>query len=315
MGVVLVAGVIAVFAAGALVAIPVLRMRHLLASREEAKRTQLASECFSGLPEVVVAPWSWQLTDHDIRTMAARRGYREVPPPAPRVLAFRHEPHAVPQPTHHGTQDARDRVAAELSAHGFAWLTLSEVGGTVADVVAFTARHGARMLRQYGDHLDPMLLVGTRPIGSLQDLIPTGTRAPLTSRKRIYARGGVNVAAAVAIAVMLPLGLDNSIGVWFVLAVVIAIGADTAAFLLFTGRGSTTERMTRLLREFNGDATKVVIVKRHFRLDRLTILDIAAEFGYANWQLGVHRPTTRWYEECLFFEPRPDTMSAVGHRA
>lgn len=292
------------------IAVTILRFRHLFASREEAKRTQLADECFSGLPEVVVSPRAWRLSDYDVRLMAARRGYREVAPPGPHVLAFRHQPDAVPRPVHHGTQQARDRVTADITTHGFAWLSLSDVGGTVPDVVAFAARHGARVLRQCGDHLDPTLLVGTQPISSLRDLIPTDAGTPLTSRQRIYTRAGANVAAAAAMVVLLTLAVETSNALLLTLAVLVLLGADRAVYLLFSARGSTTERMTRLLREFETDAKKVVIVKRHYGLNRLTILDVAAEFGYTHWKLGVQRPTTRWYEECLVFEPR----AAVGHR-
>ncbi|MPY96488.1 MAG: hypothetical protein GEU97_00525 [Actinophytocola sp.] len=295
---------------GIAIAHAVLHLMALVSSTRESQRTLLASECFSGLPTVVVAPQQWSLSPYDIRMMAARRGYQEAPPPAPHLLAFRHAPAAVRQPVHRGDDQAPARVAAELTSRGFAWLTPSEIGGTVADVTALAAHHGAQILRQYGDHLNPLLLVSTWQVGSLVELVPETDRAPLRSRTRILTRGGINLGATVATAVIITVGLMASSGMWIILTMVpVLYLADLTVFLLFSARDSTTERTTRLLREFDG-RSKIPIVKRHYRLDRLAILDVAAEFGYEYSKFWNHRrPTTRWYEECLVFEPR----AAVPH--
>lgn len=302
---------LAVPLAGIAIAHAVLQLTALASSTRESRRTLLASECFSGLPTVVVAPQQWDMAPDDVRMMAARRGYKEASPPAPHVLAFRRAPTAVPQPVQRGDDQARARVARELTPRGFVWLTPSEIGGTVADVATLAAHHNAQILRQYGDHLNPLLLVSTRQVGSLLELIPETDRTPLRSRTRILTRGGINLAAALAAAVVITVGLVASSEMWLILTVVPMLYlADLAVFLLFSARDSTTERMTRLLREFDG-RNRIPIVKRHYRLDRLAVLDVAAELGYAYSKFWNHRrPTTRWYEECLFFEPR----TAVPHR-
>lgn len=299
---------LAVPAVGIGAAYGVLQLTALVSSTRESRRTLLVSECFSGLPTVVVAPQQWDMSPEDIRLMAARRGYLEVPPPAPHALAFRLAPAAVSQPTYCSDEQAHARMAAELGSRGFVWLTPSEIGGTVADVAALAGRHGARILRQYGDHLDPVLLLGTRQVGSLRELVPETYRAPLRSKAKVMARVGINLTATLVAAVVVTVGAVSS-DLWILAMAPVLILPDLAAFLLFTARDSTTERMTRLLMEFDG-RSRVPIVKRHFRLDRLAILDVATEFGYMYstfW--NQRRPTTRWYEEWLTFEPRTPAIA------
>ena len=76
-----------------------------------------------------------------------------------------------------------------------------------------------------------------------------------------------------------------------------------APFVVSSSRASTTEQMTRLIQEFDGRG-RVHVIARHFKVDRLVQLDVAAELGYAySSRWNALRPTSRWYEGWTIFEP------------
>lgn len=63
----------------------------------ESRREHLASTCFLHRQDAAVSLRQWEVSEADVRQVAARYGYRELPPPATDVLAFRYDPNTALQ--------------------------------------------------------------------------------------------------------------------------------------------------------------------------------------------------------------------------
>lgn len=281
-----------------------LSWRVLGKQRDASRRTRLAARCFSGQLQAAVAPGAWKVPVTDIRLVATQRGYQEVPPPSPDALAFRYVPDVGESPLP-GRQGGRERLAAELASADFAWVTLSEIGGTVADVDAFARQLGARVLRSYGSRHDPVLLVGKGPIRTVCDVIPPVVERPRTSARRNEIRSIVTASAVALLVIVVALYAAKpapATGWALVVAGPVLIAVGVAPFVVFRATGSTTERMTRLVQEFDGRG-RVPIVSVHFGIDRLVFLDVAAELGYVfDDYFNELRFMTRWYEGWTVFQ-------------
>ncbi|MCP2253689.1 hypothetical protein LY13_002443 [Prauserella aidingensis] len=217
----------------------------------------------------------------DIRLVATQRGYEEGPPPSADALAFRYVP-GVGLPPLPGRQEGRERLAAELASADFAWVTLSEIGGTVADVDVLAGQLGARVLRSYGSSHDPVLLVGKRPIRTVCDAVPPVVEKPRTSARRNEIRSIVTASAVALLVVVVALYAAKpapATGWALVVAGPVLIAVGVEPFVVFRATCSTTERMTRLVQESDG-RDRVPIISVHFGMDRLAFLDVAAELGY-----------------------------------
>lgn len=317
--------VLLVLAPFVLVGSLVLRSAVIGRSKAESRREHLASVCFLHRQDAAISPRQWELSFADVRQVAARHGYRELPPPAADVLAFRYDPASATQYAAGqgaGTavsakqQRKRDRLAAEVLTREFCWVRPSEVGGTVADVAALAGQHGARMLRSYGSHIDPVLLLGKRSIGSVREVVPAGARKPLTSSHRNSIRIGLMILALV---VLVGTSTASANSEWSTTSMVLLVSAIAvlgftfAPFAFFATIGDTSERMTRLIQEFDGRQT-VTLVPTHFRLDRQTYLEVASELGYANSHShNSERNITQGYEGWITFVPQ-HTINEQGQQ-
>lgn len=291
--------------------------------QEGEQRAILASRFFNGWPHAAVTTTEWRLSPEEIRLVANQRGYVDAPSHGPAILAFRYDPAAVAsdvehrfelQPTRKQSR-ARETLSKELAAKEFVWTEPSEIGGTTTDVAAIASRHGAAILRTYGDRNNPMLLLGKRPIQNVREIVPLGKRQALASVQRLWLARGTALAGLlmvfVAFAATDQFRQMNLLG-WVALTVALAAIPVATAIELAPALSSSATRMNRLVREFNGRA-KVTLIANQYRFDQLAYLDIAAEFGYQHVKsMSAWRTSSRWNEAWLTFMLRPGFHGGQG---
>ncbi|SFQ23442.1 hypothetical protein SAMN05421810_105287 [Amycolatopsis arida] len=312
-------GLVAVVAIAGTATVLLIQARALRENDADSRRAHLVSECFLHRQESVVDPRRWPVPVPEIRRLAARRGYQEMPPPTAEVLAFRYQPTGdsgpIPPPAPAAEHQARRaELAGQLSTQDFAWVRPAEFGGTLDDVAGLAGRHGARILRVLGDRFDPVLLLGRRPIGSLREAVPLPAAGSRSSAGHHRARIVALVAGVVMVAALIALYVATRravVGWTLALAVLALMAAVVVPLVAGSPRRALTERMTRLVQEFDGRDV-VTIVLRHVGVDRLVCLDVAAELGYVySTYHNSLRTTTRWYEGWIVFV-RHDRVREAG---
>ncbi|MQA61856.1 MAG: hypothetical protein GEU86_10245 [Actinophytocola sp.] len=291
--------------------------------REENRRTALASQCFTGAPEVVVNPAQWQLPVDDVRRLAVQCGYMEAGQPQPGVIIFRSgapaEGHGTaPAPRPPVSAGKADKLLAPLAGRDFVWVEAAEIGGSERDIAALAMQRGANVLRAYGDRTNPMLLIGKRPVRHIRDAVSPGERKPLPSMTQLWLSRGLMAGSLIPMLAGAKLAEkpgSPALG-WTLVGIAAAMFIAAVIFMTSFVTRSATSRMMRLIHEFDG-RSKVTISGPHYRFDRLTYLDLAAELGYAHLHTRSSWMTnSRWSNAWITFIRQPVNPAPMeGHRS
>lgn len=290
-------------------------------SVQQDQLLRLSNQWFTGQREVAVQLTMWKVSPDEIRSLAHRRGYVEIAQPNPALAAFRYAPaeaSQVPGRTQLSTarRGDRDRVATELAQKAIVWTELADIGATTAEVAAVAGRYGASIARTSGDRLNPTLLLSKVPITSLADTLRYVRRPRLTSFQLRWATMGLMIGAFAVAFVLLGTARQWALPTLLIIALSalpIALLGSAIAVAVIPARGSTTERMTRLINEFTSGKNRVAILPQQYHLDPLVFGDVAAEFGYGLVSTQHSFLTSsRWNRSWMLFAKRTDPRDATG---
>lgn len=275
-------------------------------NRRNQLRAELARQCFAGQPQAIVQLVTWRLPVENIRRVAGQRGYAEAHTPDPSVLVFHHTlgAYGVPPPTSTLRSRPRERLSRRLANGEFVWVDLEDTGGTPADIAAVAHQYGARILRTYGDRVQPVVLLGKRPISSVRD-VAAGERG-LRSWTTHWLAGGAMFVAVILVGTLVMAAHGGGLGslTWPVVGLCVLVLLAGLAINIVPPLRDTTTRMNRLVREFDG-RVQLTIIAQHYRFSMHTYLELAAELGYQ--ELNSMRDwftSSRWNKSWLKFVRR-----------
>jgi hypothetical protein len=131
--------------------------------------TRLRYQVLSGAPYVHVSPVEWQVDPDNIRRLARDRGYVEIPPMFQGCLSFQHAPHLLPpRPAfdHTETEPNRNRerwLLNRLDGTDEVWISVRHAKLSTRHITDLAAREGMRVVREYADPADRILLLSRNP--------------------------------------------------------------------------------------------------------------------------------------------------------